>query len=254
MLHKVEICGVDTSQLKTLSATEAEFLMKRIGEGDMEARDRFVAGNLKLVLSITRRFINKKENLDDIFQIGIIGLLKAVDNFDPKYEVKFSTYAVPMIIGEIKRFLRDNTCMRVSRSIRDVAYLALQTREKLSVGRQSEPNLDEIAGALNMSYEEIACAIDSTSEPISLFSQSYNDGESTILEKCGDDRLSGEKLLEQFSLDNALKELEGREREIIDMRYYQGKTQIEVSSEIGISQAQVSRLEKNALKIISKNL
>ena len=254
MMHKVEICGVDTSKLKTLTPSEAEFLMHRLREGDFEAREKFIAGNLKLVLSITRRFIGKKENLDDIFQIGIIGLMKAVDNFDPKYEVKFSTYAVPMIIGEIKRYMRDNTCMRVSRSIRDVAYLALQMREKLSIGRQDEPRVEEIASALSLSYEEVACAIDSTIEPVSLFTMVFDGSDATVIDRCSDDKMSGDKMIEHFLLSSALKGLDEREREIIEMRYYQGKTQIEVSNEIGISQAQVSRLEKNALAAISKNL
>lgn len=254
MNYKVEISGVDTSKLKTLSPYEFDFLMKKLKKGDEDARQKFIYGNLKLVLSISRRFINKKENLDDIFQIGIIGLLKAVDNFDTKFNVKFSTYAVPMIMGEIKRYLRDNTCLRVSRSIRDIAYLSLQMRDKLSEGKQNEPSIDEISKALNLSYKDVACAIESTIEPVSLFSNSYGDGDSIVMEKCIDANVNGDKLIENFQIISALKELEAREKEIIELRYYEGKTQTEVSEEVGISQAQVSRLEKNALKKISKHI
>lgn len=254
MLHKVVICGVDTSKLKTLPPKDACELMLRVKEGDSDARQKFIDGNLKLVLSITRRFIGKRENLDDIFQIGIIGLMKAVDNFDIKFGVKFSTYAVPMIIGEIKRYLRDNTCMRVSRSIRDVAYMALQAKERLQKENGTEVRIEDIAKELGIPYNEVTYAIDSTNEPVSLYASIFDGKDTSIIELCSDEKSSGEKMIQSFLLNNALKNLNEREKEIIDMRYFQGKTQIEVSNEVGISQAQVSRLEKSALKMISKNV
>jgi len=251
---KVVVSGVDTSKLKSLSAEDALTLMKEIKEGSLESRQKFLQGNLKLVLSVTRRFIGKKENIDDIFQIGTIGLMKAVDNFDISYGVKFSTYAVPMIIGEIRRYLRDNTCMRVSRSIRDIAYQALLIRDKIEIENKRDVTAEDIAKELNLNVKEVACALDSTIEPVSIFSNAYNsDNESALISDiCRDDKQDGNSVLDEIGLKCALQKLDKREFEIINLRYYQGKTQIEVSEEVGISQAQVSRLEKSALSTISK--
>lgn len=255
-IGKVVVSGVDTSKLKALSSEDALKLMREIKEGNAESRQKFLQGNLKLVLSVTRRFIGKKENIDDIFQIGTIGLMKAVDNFDINYGVKFSTYAVPMIIGEIRRYLRDNTCMRVSRSIRDVAYQALLIRDKIELEKRQDVTAEDIAKALNLNVKEVACALDSTIEPISIFSNAYNgDSESALIsEICKDDKLDGNNVLDDIGLKVALSKLDKREYQIINLRYFQGKTQIEVSEEVGISQAQVSRLEKNALSTISKHI
>ncbi len=252
--NKVIISGVDTSKFKSLSGEESLNLMRELKAGSEISRQKFLYGNLKLVLSVTRRFIGKKENLDDIFQIGTIGLMKAVDNFDLSYGVKFSTYAVPMIIGEIRRYLRDNTCMRVSRSIRDVAYQALLVREKIETSEHRLVTAEDIAKELNINVKEVACALDSTVEPVSIFTSAYaGDSDSALIsEICRDEKLDGNAILENIGLKSALNKLDKRELEIINLRYFQGKTQIEVSEEVGISQAQVSRLEKNALKSISK--
>ncbi len=253
---KVVVSGVDTSKLKSLSSEDALTLMREIKAGSEESRQKFLQGNLKLVLSVTRRFIGKKENIDDIFQIGTIGLMKAVDNFDMSYGVKFSTYAVPMIIGEIRRYLRDNTCMRVSRSIRDVAYQALLIRDRIELNEKREVTTEDIANELNLDIKEVACALDSTIEPMSIFSNAYsNDSESALIsEICKDEKSDGNNVLDNIGLKAALNKLDKRELEIINLRYFQGKTQIEVSEEVGISQAQVSRLEKSALNSISKHM
>ncbi len=253
---KVEVSGVDTSKLKSLSGEEALALMREIKKGDLESRQKFLYGNLKLVLSVTRRFIGKKEKLDDIFQIGTIGLMKAVDNFDTSFGVKFSTYAVPMIVGEIRRYLRDNTCMRVSRSIRDTAYQALLIRDKIESTKNSEVTAEDIASELNLNVAEVACALDSVNEPVSIFTNAYSgDSDSALIsEVCRDEKQDGNVVLDNIGLKAALKKLDKREFEIINLRYFQGKTQIEVSEEVGISQAQVSRLEKSALNTISKQM
>ena len=251
-LNKVEICGVNTSKLPLLSNEEKEALFARIQEGDMEARELYIKGNLRLVLSVIKRFGSSNENADDLFQIGCIGLIKAIDNFDSTLNVKFSTYAVPMIIGEIRRFLRDNNSVRVSRSIRDTAYKALQAKEQYIKQYNREPNLEEIAKAADLPLKDVMFALDAISDSVSLNEPIYNDGNETIrvMDQIADDKNLDEDILEKLSLKSAIKNLSEREKEILLMRYYIGKTQMEVSEEVGISQAQVSRLEKNALNAI----
>lgn len=252
MANKVVICGVNTSSLPTASAKEMVELMKELKGGDEKARERFIFCNLKLVLSVCHRFVNKKESMDDIFQIGCVGLIKAIDNFDMSLNVKFSTYAVPMIIGEIKRYLRDNTLVRVSRSMRDIAYKALKSREKLCKEKDAEPTIEEIAKDIDVPLCDVICALDSISDTMSLDEPVYNDGEDAILLE---DQIGDKSHLEHYEkigLKQALSNLSKREKQILLLRYYIGKTQIEISNEIGISQAQVSRLEKNALEIIRK--
>ncbi len=256
MANKVSICGINTADLPKLKNKEMEELMTKIKQGDEDAKNTFIIGNMRLVLSVVQRFINRKENPDDIFQVGCVGLIKAINNFDTTLNVRFSTYAVPMIIGEIRRFLRDNNSVRVSRSIRDTAYKILQSREKLSSSSCVEPTLEEIAKDLNLSYQDVAFALDAISEPISMFDHVYNDGAETIrvADQIGDTKISQEKWIEDFALKDALIKLSKREKQILLLRYYLGKTQMEVSNEIGISQAQVSRLEKNAIDNMKKNL
>lgn len=260
---KVEICGIDTSMLKTIDEKEKEELLKASAKGDKEARQRLIDGNLRLVLSIIRRFSGRGENMDDLFQVGCIGLIKAVDNFNTELDVKFSTYAVPMIIGEVRRYLRDNNAIRVSRSLRDLAYKALQMRDKLSAEREKEPTIEEIAKALDAASpdekhdkEEIAAALDAIVAPVSLFEPIYSDsgsGDSVyLMDQLSDQGTSDEKWLENLAIKEALGHLSERENKIIRMRFYDGRTQMEIASEIGISQAQVSRLEKNALEKIRK--
>ncbi len=253
---RVEICGVDTSKLPSLKPKELVELMKQVKNGDEGARQKFIYGNYRLVLSITHRFSPKSMNADDIFQVGIIGLIKAIDNFDTSLNVKFSTYAVPMIIGEIKRFLRDDTSLRVSRGLRDVAYQALQAREKLSVKLDREPLIEEIAEEIGQPLNEVRIALDAVMEPVSLFDSVYsNSGDKiAVTDYVSDPKSEGDSLLNNLCLKNALKKLNSREKLIISKRYFEGKTQMEVSEEVGISQAQVSRLEKNALKYIEKNI
>lgn len=254
MANKVFICGVNTSLLPTLSSKEAVELMKKVKQGDTQARDRFIYCNIKLVLSICQYFTDKKESLDDIFQIGCVGLIKAIDNFNTELNVKFSTYAVPMIRGEIKRYLRDNTLIRVSRSLRDVAYQALKSRDRLIKDAQVEPSLEEISKDTGIELKEIICALDAISDTISLDEPVYNDGDDAILVS---DQLSDTKAInvcEKLDLKQALEQLSFRERQILTLRYFIGKTQIEISEEIGISQAQVSRLEKNAIQSMKKLL
>lgn len=250
MAKKVTICGVDTSTLPKLSEEEINELMKKIKTGDKEAKKMFIVANLRLVLSVVQRFAHKHQNPDDLFQVGCVGLIKSINNFDTNLNVKFSTYAVPMIIGEIRRFLRDNNSLRISRSIRDTAYQILKSREKLSRQKNEEPSLDEIANDLNINVKEVAFALDAISEPMSMFEPVYNDGSETIrvMDQIGDKKNNQEEWIENFALKDALKKLGKREKQILLMRYYLGKTQVEVSNEVGISQAQVSRLEKNAIK------
>lgn len=254
---KVEICGVNTSKLTVLSEDKKTELLARVKNGDATAREELINGNLKLVLSVIKRFSRRGENPDDLFQVGCIGLIKAIDNFDSEaYDVKFSSYAVPMILGELRRFFRDNSSIRVSRSIRDLAYKALQAKEDLSKKLEREPTVEEIAKALESTKEEVACALDAIVDPISLFDPVYSDnGDSIyIMDKLCDTKNTDEAWLESIALNQAISKLSDREKRIIMMRFYDGKTQMEVSKEIDISQAQVSRLEKGALLKIKKQM
>ncbi len=254
MINKVEICGVNTSKLPILKEDEMKRLMAEIKKGDMDARNEFIIGNLRLVLSVVQRFNNRGENPDDLFQIGCIGLIKALDNFDTEHGVKFSTYAVPMIIGEIRRFLRDNNSIRVSRSLRDLAYKVLQARERLVKNSLREPSINEIAKEMEVPVEDVITALDSIQEPVSLFDQVFHDnGDSVyIMDQVRDTKNTEEKWIENIALSDAVKRLGEREKHIVKMRFYEGKTQMEVAEEIGISQAQVSRLEKSALGAMRK--
>ena len=249
-LNKVEICGVNTSKLPLLTGEEKEQLFARILKGDKEARELYIKGNLRLVLSVIQRFSGSSENVDDLFQIGCIGLIKAIDNFDVTQNVKFSTYAVPMILGEVRRYLRDNNSIRVSRSLRDTAYKAIYAKEKLMKKNLKEPTIMEIADEVGISKEEIAYALDAIQNPMSLYEPVYTDGGDPlyVMDQISDKKNREENWVEQLSLSEAMKRLPERERHIIDMRFFEGKTQTEVAEEVGISQAQVSRLEKNALK------
>ena len=254
--YKVDICGVNTSKLPILKESEKEELFKKIKAGDMEARETYIQGNLRLVLSVIRRFSNHNENLDDLFQVGCIGLIKAVDNFKLELDVKFSTYAVPMIIGEIRRYLRDNNSIRISRSTRDMAYRALQAREEFISEKQREPTSEEIALKLGEPREAVVRAMEAIIEPISLYEPVYSEnGDSLyVMDQLSDTGSSDEMWLESIALRDAMKNLSERERKIINMRFYKNKTQVEIAEEIGISQAQVSRLEKGALERIRKQI
>ena len=249
-LNKVEICGVNTSTLPVLKAEEKEELFKRIKAGDESARELYIRGNLRLVLSVIKRFQNSSENADDLFQIGCIGLMKAIDNFDTSLQVKFSTYAVPMIIGEIRRYLRDNNSIRVSRSLRDIAYKAIYAKEGYIKKNLREPTIMEIAGEIGIDKETIVYALDAIQSPVSLFEPVYSEGGDTlyVMDQISDKKNREEHWVENLSLKEAVDRLGAREQHIIELRFYEGKTQIEVAEEIGISQAQVSRLEKNALR------
>ena len=255
-LNKVEICGVNTSKLPLLSNEEKEALFARIQEGDMEARELYIKGNLRLVLSVIKRFGSSNENADDLFQIGCIGLIKAIDNFDSTLNVKFSTYAVPMIIGEIRRYLRDNNSIRVSRSLRDTAYKAIYAKENYVKKNLKEPTINEIASEIGISKEDIVYAMDAIQTPVSLYDPVYTEGGDTlyVMDQISDRKNKEENWVESISLNEAIQRLGERERMIIEMRFYEGKTQMEVANEIHISQAQVSRLEKNALKIMNAYL
>ena len=249
-VYKVEICGVNTSKLPLLNNEEKEALFKRILDGDMEAREEYIKGNLRLVLSVIQRFSGSNENVDDLFQIGCIGLIKAIDNFDITQNVRFSTYAVPMILGEVRRYLRDNNSIRVSRSLRDTAYKAIYAKENLMKKNLKEPTIMEIANEIGVSKEDITYALDAIQSPVSLYEPVYSDGGDPlfVLDQISDKKNLEENWVEDISLNEAMKRLPERERHIIDMRFFEGKTQTEVAEEIHISQAQVSRLEKNALK------
>lgn len=253
-MNKVEICGVNTAKLPVLPNKKMRELLGRIKEGDVEARDEMVQGNLRLVLSVIQRFNNRGEYVDDLFQVGCIGLMKAIDNFDLSQNVKFSTYAVPMIIGEIRRYLRDNNPIRVSRSLRDIAYKALQTRDNLANKYSQEPSIAQIAEELKIPREEIVFALDAIQDPISLFEPIYNDGGDPIfvLDQISDEKSTERHLIEGVSIKEGMTHLADRERMILTMRFYEGRTQMEVADEIGISQAQVSRLEKAALRHLRK--
>lgn len=254
MINKVEICGVNTSKLPVLKNEEMKNLFKVMQAGEIEAREKLIQGNLRLVLSVIQRFSNRGEYVDDLFQVGCIGLIKAIDNFDLGQNVRFSTYAVPMIIGEIRRYLRDNNSVRVSRSLRDIAYKALQVREKLISDNSAEPSVAEIAKELDVPREEVVFALDAIQEPVSLFEPIYNDGGDPILvmDQISDERDSDDIWLEEIAIKEAMKKLNDREKHIVSLRFFNGKTQMEVADEIGISQAQVSRLEKAALKQLKK--
>ena len=253
-LNKVEICGLDTSELPKITQKESRELLNRIKAGDDAARDEFIGSNLRLVLSIIQRFSGRGEQMDDLFQVGCIGLIKAIDNFDINLQVRFSTYAVPMIIGELRRYLRDNTALRVSRSIRDTAYKALKKRTELMDELSREPKLGEIAKALDMKEEDVAFALEAIQDPVSLYEPVYHDdGDALfVMDQIRDDKDGDEKWLDSIAISNGLNSLADRERRIIELRFFHGRTQMEVAEEIGISQAQVSRLEKNALKSMRK--
>lgn len=252
--NKVEICGVNTSKLPVLNEEEKRALFDRILEGDEEAEKEYVYGNLRLVLSVVQRFANRGEYMDDLFQVGCIGLIKAVKNFDITQNVKFSTYAVPMIVGELRRHLRDYTSIRVSRSLRDTAYRALQVKERLMNEKGAEPSVEEIAKELDIKKEDVVMALDAIQDPVSLFEPVYHDGGDAIyvMDQVKDEKNKDAKWLENISIKEAMDKLGEREKKIIDLRFFQGKTQMEVSEEVGISQAQVSRLEKSALKHMRK--
>ena len=256
MLGKVEICGVNTAKLPTLKSDEMTELLRRSHLGDERARETLIQGNLRLVLSVIQRFASRGENADDLFQVGCVGLIKAIDNFDVSQNVRFSTYGVPMIIGEIRRYLRDNSAIRVSRSMRDTAYRVLQAREKLQRENQREPTVEQIAKELDIPREEVVFAMDAVVDPISLFDPVYSDGGDTVcvMDQVRDDKNCDEQWLNHLALREAMGQLGEREQRILKLRFFQGKTQMEVSKEVGISQAQVSRLEKNALKQIRKEL
>ena len=254
--NKVEICGVNTADLKVLTDEEKKTLLKKTKEGDKEARQELIYGNLRLVLSIIQRFTNRKENLDDLFQVGCIGLVKAVDNFNTELDVKFSTYAVPMIIGEIRRYLRDNNSIRISRSVRDLAYRSLQAREELIREKECDPSTEEIAERLGEKKEAVVRAMEAIVEPISLYEPVYSENGDSIyvMDQLSDSNSSDEIWLENIVLREAMQKLNERERRIIHLRYYKNKTQMEIAEEIGISQAQVSRLEKGALEHMRKQV
>ncbi|ACX52647.1 RNA polymerase, sigma 28 subunit, SigG [Ammonifex degensii KC4] len=254
MFNKVEICGVNTSKLPVLTAQQMCRLFEAMKRGDGNARSELIKGNLRLVLSVVQRFANRGEHLDDLFQVGCIGLIKAIDNFDLDQNVKFSTYAVPMIIGEIRRYLRDNNAIRVSRSLRDIAYKALQVRDVLASQYAREPSVAEIAEALKLPQEEVVMALEAIQDPVSLFEPVYHDGGDPIyvMDQVGDEKNQDVNWLENIAIKEAMKRLSERERQIIKMRFFEGKTQMEVAEEIGISQAQVSRLEKAALNHMRK--
>lgn len=256
MARRVYICGIDTSSLPKLSHAQALEILTKAKNGDEQAKDYYIYCNMRLVLSVAQRFVSANENMDDIFQVGCVGLMKAIDNFDLSLNVRFSTYAVPMIIGEIKRFLRDSSALRVSRSIRDTAYLVLKSREKLQNNRNDEVRLEDVASDLNLTIREVYDAIDAISNPLSLDDAIKTDGdeEMRLADHIADTEHSIEKWIDHADLLDAIKTLDEREKEILNLRYFIGKTQMEVSNEVGISQAQVSRLEKNALDHIKKCL
>ena len=256
MQNKVEICGVNTSQLTVLSADETSALLRRAHDGDQSAREKLIRGNLRLVLSIIQRFSNRGESMDDLFQVGCIGLIKSIDNFNCELDVRFSTYAVPMIIGEVRRYLRDNSAIRVSRSMRDTAYRALQVTEAFIREHQREPTIDELAKALDMKQEEVVFALDAILDPVSLYEPVWGEeGDALcVMDQVSDTHNTDEHWLEQIALREAIAGLTERERKIIRLRFFEGRTQMEVAKEINISQAQVSRLEKGALAQIRSQI
>ncbi len=254
MLNKVEICGVNTSNLPLLTREEKEELFVEIKAGNEEARKKFIKGNLRLVLSVIQRFYGRGENADDLFQVGCVGLIKAIDNFDLSQNVQFSTYAVPMIIGEVRRYLRDNNSIRVSRSIRDLAYKVIQFKEKYTKDNGKEPNVEEIAKGLEVTKEDVAFSLDAIQDPVSLQEPVYNDGSESIyiMDQVKDSKNTDEMWAEKITIKGAMQKLSDKERMIITKRFFDGRTQMEVADEIGISQAQVSRLEKTAIQHIKR--
>jgi len=256
MQGKVEICGVNTSKLKVLKNEETMDLLRRTKSGDVQARQKLIEGNLRLVLSVIQKFSSRGENVDDLFQVGCVGLIKAIDNFDITQPVRFSTYGVPMIIGEIRRYLRDNSAIRVSRSMRDTAYRVLQARDRLIAENQREPTVEQIARELGIPREEVVFAMDAIVDPVSLYEPVYSDGGDAVcvMDQVSDNRNTDENWVDRLALKEAVRKLDDRERHILSLRFYEGKTQMEVSAEVGISQAQVSRLEKSAINTIRKNL
>ena len=258
MIHgKVEICGVNTSNLKVLTGKETNELLQKYKAGDISARDELISGNLRLVLSVIQKFSNRGEQVDDLFQVGCVGLIKAIDNFDITLGLRLSTYAVPMVIGEIRRYLRDNSAIRVSRSMRDLAYRALQTKERILNETQKEPGIEEIAKAMDAKPEEIVFALDGIMDPVSLYEPVYSDSSGDticVMDQVGDTKNTDENWLEKIALKEAISHLNDRERHILSLRFFDGKTQTEVANEIGISQAQVSRLEKTAIEHIKKQI
>ena len=256
MQGKVEICGVNTAKLPVLKNDETQALLLRTKQGDKAAREQLISCNLRLVLSVIQKFSGRGENVDDLFQVGCIGLIKAIDNFDISQNVRFSTYGVPMIAGEIRRYLRDNSSVRVSRSMRDTAYRVLQMREKLTADTGREPSTEEIAKALDIKREDIVFAMDAISDPVSLSEPIYTDGGESVcvMDQIGDERETDDSWLERLALSDAIDKLGEREKRILALRFYDGKTQMEVASEISISQAQVSRLEKNAIAQIKRGI
>ncbi|OFW74985.1 MAG: sporulation sigma factor SigG [Alicyclobacillus sp. RIFOXYA1_FULL_53_8] len=254
--NKVEICGVNTSQLPVLTNAVMRELFAQLKEGDLEAREKLVNGNLRLVLSVIQRFNNRGEYVDDLFQVGCIGLMKAIDNFDLSQNVRFSTYAVPMIIGEIRRYLRDNNPIRVSRSLRDIAYKALQVRDSLTNQNLREPTIQEISKVMEVPKEDVVFALDAIQDPVSLFEPIYHDGGDPIyvMDQIHDDKNLDSSWVEEIAIREAMRKLSEREKKILSMRFYEGKTQMEVADEIGISQAQVSRLEKAAIHRMQKHI
>lgn len=252
---KVEICGVNTANLKVLKEKEKAALLQKVRQGDQKAREELISGNLRLVLSVVQKFANRGENLDDLFQVGCIGLIKAIDHFDPEQGVRFSTYGVPMIVGEIRRYLRDNNSVRVSRSMRDVAYKAMQAKERLTGENLKEPTIEEISRDMGMKKQDVVLALESIVEPVSLYEPVYSDSGDTIfvMDQLGDQN-DDSNWLEELSIREAIANLTPREKEILSLRFFAGKTQMEVAGEIGISQAQVSRLEKGALQKIKGEL
>ena len=254
MQGKVEICGVNTARLNVLSQVEMDTLLHRAAQGDRDARQKLIEGNLRLVLSVIQRFEKRGENPDDLFQVGCIGLMKAINNFDPTKQVRFSTYGVPMIAGEVRRYLRDNSAIRVSRSLRDVAYRVLQCKEAMVAQLGREPTLDEIAGSIQLPRQEVAEALDAVCAPISLYDPVYADGSDplTVMDQVGDTRNTEDGWMESIALRTAFQTLPPREKQILSLRFYDGKTQMEVAKMVGISQAQVSRLEKSAISSLRK--
>ena len=256
MQGKVDICGVNTSQLTVLTQAETEMLLRRAKEGDERARQRLIEGNLRLVLSVIQRFSGRGENVDDLFQVGCIGLMKALDNFDVSQNVRFSTYAVPMVIGEIRRYLRDNNAIRVSRSMRDTAYKALRARDRLQTELSREPTVEEIAADMHIDRMDVVLALEAIQDPVSLFEPVCSDGSDAlcIVDQVKDERVRDEDWVQDIAISDAMGHLNDREKKILRMRFFEGRTQMEVAGEIGISQAQVSRLEKHALMNMRKHL
>lgn len=256
MQGKVEICGVNTAKLPVLKGSETRQLLQRAQSGDTAAREKLISGNLRLVLSVVQKFANRGESMDDLFQVGCIGLIKAIDCFDLNQNVQFSTYGVPMIAGELRRFLRDHSALRVSRSMRDTAYKVLQAKEKLTNDNGREPDVETIAKALGIPRQDVVFAMEAICDPVSLYEPIFSDiGESaTVMDQIGDTKNTDEQWLEQIALEEAMRRLSAREKRILALRFYDGRTQMEVAKEVGISQAQVSRLEKNAINQIKKNI